>query len=209
MKRHLWILLTIGATVVGTGCQTSAPPTKSTVATKVQVDGKTLAFKHPGTGDTFALHLGDELFHDTGGMTEVPRHIKDAVRDATSSYYDPTNKDGAGYVAAESLYTHNQADLVARNTTIQYQPDSGRLLITENKSDGRPCLRFILYTSRRSGGYKATYLAPGYTRIPGGNPIDSVPSEIHLLPGNRAEINGKVVRIDDIPQSPHPFSVGL
>ena len=82
-------------------------------------------------------------------------------------------------------------------------------MITENKSDGRPCLRFILYSGLPNGGYHVTYLNPGYVKIPGGNPIDTVPASIRLLPGDRAEIKGKVVRIGDIPQSVHPFSVGF
>ena len=203
--------LLLSSIVVGTGCQSvSVPPPAKAAAVILHLDPKTLTFRPPGSGCVCSLHLGGRLNEDTGGITEVPKNIKDnGVRDATTSYYKLQDKGGATYATAESSYTRDGPGLV-EDTRIQYQPDTGRLLITENTSDGRPCVRYILYSPSRRG-YQATYLMPGFTDISGGRPtgapIAEVPSEVRLLPGARAEINGKKVRVDAIVQSTPPFSV--
>jgi len=214
-------VLVIFIAAFSAGCQTSTAPKASQPSTapqsikptsiKVHINPKTLSFKHPGTGHVFFLHLSERLEHDTGGITEVPKNINIGVRDATSSYYEPTDSNGCGYACAESLYSHyDHPDRVARNTEIQYQPDTRRLLITEDNSDGQPCRRYILYTPDHLG-YKVTYLTPillpPHYKVPTFITLE-IPPDIHLLPGDRAEIDGKIVKVDDIAQSPHPFSVG-
>lgn len=174
----------------------------------LQIDPATLSFIVPTTGDVFHLHLGDELYHDTGGMTEVPPGMQGGVRDATSSFYEPKDKNGGGYAAAESLYRRDWGDVVARNSTVQFLPDSGRLLITEDKSDGAPCRRYILYTVQPRGGYCVTYLAPPWKPAFATPGLSAGPPNIELLSGDRAKIEGKLFKISDIPQSKHPFSMG-
>lgn len=178
------------------------------VAVKLTLDPKTMSFRHPKTGDLFTLHLGDALTHATGGITEVPRNVK-GFRDATSSYYEPTGEGGCGYACAESALTRENTHWL-QFVEIQYQPDSGCILITEDKSDASPCVRHILFTPGRHGGYDVTYLSPKSVVVPKNVPAEfhELPSKIKLLPGNRAEVNGKVVRLKDIPQSAHPFSIG-
>lgn len=213
-------LLAFGAAVV-TSCQTatSHKATASAAAPLeaekpappgLHIDSKTLTFKHPGTGDTFSLHLGDELHQETGGISNVPSNMKGCIRHATSSYYEPTDKSGGGYACAESSYSREwDAGRIMRATNIQYQPDTGRLLITEDEGDASPCSRYILFTSEPHGGYSVTYLNPGETDVSKGVPMEfpMLPSAIHLLPGDRAEINGKIVRVKDILHSSHPFSL--
>lgn len=191
------------------GCKNASPPASKTASStiKVHFDEGALTFKHQQTGHVFHLHLRDELHENTGGVTLVPSNIKDATRDATSSYYEPMDQHGSGYAPAESLYSHDLADIVARNTSIQFQADNGRLLITEDKSDGLPCKRYILYTTLPSGGYRVTYLAPsGNSAVHGGLPPP--PPEIELLPEGKARVNGKILKVDDIDQSTSPFSIG-
>ncbi len=213
-------LLALGAAII-TSCQTAAShkaPASSTAPQEAEkpvppglhIDSKTLTFTHPGTGDTFSLHLGEELHQETGGISKVPSYIKDGVRDATSSYYKPTDKSGASYAGAESLYSREEdGDRIMRNTDIQYQPDSRRLLITEDKSDAGPARRYILFTSEPHGGYSVSYLNPGQSVVSKDPRVEfpTLPSAIHLLPGDRAEINGKILRVKDIPHSSHPFSL--
>ncbi len=191
------------------GCQSPVPTNVTdTRAVVLQFDSNSLSFKHPKTGHIFKLHLGDELHHDTGGITPVPSNIRHGNRDATSSYYEPLSESGSGYAAAESLYTHDQADIVARNSDIQYQPDSGRLLITEDKSDGLPCKRYILYTLLPEGGYRVSYLSPPWHVNFAAPGLPSSPPDIHLLPGDRAKIEGEILKIEEIEQSAQPFSLG-
>lgn len=205
----LTILTWLAAVVIALtmGCSSRQEKGRETVQI-LRFDPATLSFTIPTTGDVFELHLGDELFHDTGGMTEVPRGMRGAVRDATSSFYEPKDKNGGGYASAESLYRRDWGDVVARNSSVQFLPDSGRLLITEDKSDGLPCRRYTLYTVQPHGGYRVTYLAPPWKPVFASPALFSGPPDIQLLSGNRARIEGKVMRIDDIDQSPHPFSVG-
>jgi hypothetical protein len=202
-------MLCIFTALVCAGCQTPTAPSAPTAAAPVSLHMKagTLTFKSPGREYLFTLHLGEELNHDTDGVTGVPSGIHWAMRDATSSYYEPTDPSGGGYAAAESLYPRGWADVAARNTDIQYAPDTQRILITEEKSDGRPCRRYILYTPYREGGYKVTYLSPAHKVAHMGN-LPGRPPDIRLLPNDRARIEGKVVKIDAIDQSTHPFSVG-
>jgi hypothetical protein len=184
--------------------------TSQAPAIRLRIDSKTMSFNHPGNGDMFFLRIGDELYHDTGGITEVPKNIGIGIRDATSSYYEPRDKNGGYYANAESIWSRDNAERVVDNTEIQYQADAGRLLITEDKSDASPCRRYILYSQRAGGGYTVAYLAPKPTKVSQSEYVEfsSLPSDIHLLPGDRAEIDGKIMSIDDIPQSPHPFSIG-
>lgn len=214
-------LLILGA-VVAAGCQSTVAPkaaVRSSVSHAAQsttivlhLDPKGLLFTFPGAKYTFRLHLGDELDHDTGGITEIPRNIKvGAFRAATSSYWEPIDGFGDGYSAAESVYTRDYATpgLIARNTQIQYEPDSRRLLITEDASDASPCRRYILYTEFPGGGFNVKYLGPKPIPIPGSKTdFLSLTPDIRLLPGDRAEISGKTIRIDEIPQSTHPFAMG-
>ncbi len=179
-----------------------------TPAVVLQFDSNKLSFKHPQTGHIFQLHLGAELYQDTGGITAVPSNVRNGNRDATSSYYEPVSESGSGYAAAESLYTNDQADIVARNSHVQYLPDSGRLLITEDKSDGLPCKRFILYTMLPGGGYRVSYLSPPWHVNFSSPGLPSSPPDIHLLSGDRAKIEGKILKIEEIEQSIHPFSLG-
>lgn len=209
MQRNSYhqILLMIGATLCA-GCQAAiAPPAQaSTSPPGLHIKAETLSFIHPGTGHSFILHLGEELIRDTGGATNVLPQVKGSIRDATSSYYEPTDQNGCHYASAESLYSHDQASLIASNTNVQYEADTQRLLITEDKSDGRPCRRYILYT-RRNAGYQVTYLSPVQKVAPKGV-LPGPPPDIKLLPNDRAMIGGKIFKIDDISQSTHPFSVG-
>lgn len=174
----------------------------------LKLDPKTLSFKHPGTGDTFTLHLGDELYHDTGGITEVPPGIK-GFRDATSSYWEPKGKWGGGYACAESLLTRDRTHWI-QYIQIQYAPDTGDILITEDASDASPCLRHILFKKGPGGGYAVAYLCPEPIKVPKnqGAEFPELPSKIKLLKGGCAEVNGKRLKLSDIPQSPHPFSTG-
>ena len=208
--------------IVAVGCQNSTKPWTSANlglspatqpdSTVLHFDQKGSFFTYPGAKYTFCLHLGDELYHDTGGITEIPRNIKEgAIRAATSSYWEPVNGAGDGYAAAESVYTRGYAtpDLIARNTLIQYESDSRRLLITEDVSDASACRRYILYTEYPGGGFSVKYLGPTPIRISGSKTeFSSLTPDIRLLPGDRAEINGKIMRIDEIPQSTHPFAMG-
>ena len=171
----------------------------------LRLEKETLSFVSPGTKNVFSLHLGDSLRVNTG-LSEVPSGIQWAHRDPTSSYYDPKTPDGGGLAVAESSYTKHY-DVAVRNTGIQYCPDTGRILISENKSDGRPNRRYILYSLNRHGGYTVTYLSPSRKVEYEGN-LPGHPPDIHLLPGDRAEIKGKTLSIDSIPHSSHPFSVG-
>ncbi|MES2983037.1 MAG: hypothetical protein V4727_12045 [Verrucomicrobiota bacterium] len=196
---------------VSLGCQNlSKPSTSHAAAIRLRIDSKTMSFRHPGTGDVFFLHLGEELYHDTGGISEVPKNISIGMRDATSSRYEPRDVNGGGFAAAESLWSHDNAERIVANTEIQYQADTGRLLITEDKSDASPCRRYILYSQHPGGGYTVAYLAPKPTKVPQHAVVEfsSFPSDINLLPGDRAEIDGKIMSIDDIPHSSHPFSIG-
>ena len=206
MAFYARVLVTF-AMIACAGCQTKMAPSAQTPrsALSLHIKSGTLDFKCPGNEFLFTLHLGEELCQDTGGVSEVPPHMDWAERDPTSSYYEAT-KYGAGYAVAESLYSHNSAYAVVPNTDIQYQSDTGRILITEDKSDGRPCRRYILYTPYHSG-YKVSYLLPVRKVIWAGN-LPSHPPDIHLLPNDRAEILGKTIKVDSIDQSPHPFSVG-
>ncbi len=129
------------------------------------------------------------------------------IRGATSSYWEVRDRDGGGYYPAESLYVAAMREVVARNTRIQYQPDTGRILIGEDMSDGRPDCRYILYSPGAHGGYERRYLFPGYDK----DRPDRLywrPAEIRLLPGDRAEILGRVLKVEAIPSSTRPFSVG-
>lgn len=190
------------------GCAASKKSKPEKPAETLYFDTASSAFKHPKTGHVFMLHLGEELNHDTGGISEVPPNIKAGSRDATASYYEPTDQGGSGYACAESLYTEDIHDIVSRNTSIQYQADSGRLLITEDKSDGLPCRRYILFTEREHGGYEVSYLSPPYTPVMAAPGLPSSPPDIKLLPNDRAEIAGQIYQIKDITQSSKPFSVG-
>ena len=195
--------------IASTGCQNKfAPPTQTSGSVShLQMKSGKLTFQCPGNNFLFTLHLGEELIHDTGGVTEVSPRMRWAMRDPTSSYYEATDPTGAtGYACAESLYSRDLAGFV-ENTDIQYQADTGRILITEDKSDGRPCRRYILYTPGRLGGYKVSYLLPVQKVIREGS-LPVHPPDIHLLPNDRAEILGKTIKVDDITQNPHPFSVG-
>lgn len=193
------------------GCKNAAsPPFDKTASSALQVhmDAGALTFQHPQTGHVFHLHLRDELHQDTGGLTPVPSNIKGGMRDATSSYYEPEDENGATFAPAESLYRHDLADIAASNTSIQFQADRGLLLITEDKSDGLPCKRYILYTSLSTGGYRVTYLSPasGHRSVKGGLPAS--PPDVELLPEGKARIKGKVLNVEDIDQSTSPFSLG-
>ena len=192
------------------GCKNASPPADKAASSvhKVHFDEGALTFKHPQTGHVFHLHLRDELHQDTGGVTSVPSNIKEGMRDATSSYYEPEDENGSTLAPAESSYHHDLADIVVRNTTIQFQADSGRLLITEDKGDGLPCRRYILYTSLPGGGYRVTYLAPacGHGSSNAGFPVQ--PPDVELLPDGKARIKGKVLNVEDIDQSTSPFSLG-
>lgn len=171
----------------------------------LRLEKETLSFVSPGTKSVFSLHLGESLRVDTG-LSEVPSGIQWAHRGPTSSYYDPKTLDGGGLAVAESSYRKDY-DVAARNTEIQYCPDTGRILISENTSDGRPNRRFILYSPHHRGGYTVTYLSPSRKVEYEGN-MRGHPPDIHLLPGDRAEIKGKTLSIDSIPHSAHPFSIG-
>lgn len=206
MRAFTRVLLIASVAIVAAGQTAFAPPVIKTGGVTLHLDAKTLSFRHPGTGHIFKLHLGEEL-QNTGGVAPVPANLKRVMRSATSSYYESHDQDSSGsYGAAESIYTRDSADY-AVNTKIQYQPDSGRLLITEDIGDGAGNRRYILY-SRAGVGYKVTYLMPGYVKEPGITAADVIPADIHLLPGDRAEIHGKRVKISDIPHSVHPFSLG-
>lgn len=202
--------MVVSASLLATGCHTTPPPTtiEGPPATIIPFDAATLTFKHPQTGHLFHLHLRDELYQDTGGITPMPSNVKVGHRDATSSYYEPEDENGGAFAPAESLYQRDLRDIVASNTSIQYQPDSGYLLITEDKSDGLPCKRYILYTTRPAGGYEVKYLSPEWHNESGHLGLPTSPPDIVLLPGGRAKINGKIILVRDIVQSSMPFSLG-
>ncbi len=206
---HISLHWIVAATSLLTaGCHTTPPLTVESPSSTITFDAATLTFVHPETGDLFHLHIRDELYQDTGGITAVPSNVKVGQRDATSSYYESEDENGGTLSAAESLYCRDQRDIVVSNTSIQYQPDSGHLLITEDKSDGLPCKRYILYTTRQAGGYEVKYLSPEWHNESGHLGLPTSPPNIELLPGGRAKINGKIILVRDIVQSSMPFSLG-
>ena len=207
MKFSLRIFLLIFA-IGSVSAQVTSKTFPHQAVVKLKPDPKTLSFQHPKTGDIFTLHPGEALVHDTGGITEVPPKIK-GFRDATSSYWEPKDESGGGYACAESSLTRDATHWF-QYVEIQYQPDTGCILITEDKSDASPCMRHILFKPFPNGGYEVTYLCPKPVVIPKKEAAEfhDIPLKINLLPGKRAEVNGKIMRLKDIPQSPHPFSLG-
>lgn len=207
MRSSIHILLAIFV-LAAPGAPAIAKTPAKQASVILKLDSKTLSFKHPGTGNTFTLHLGDELYHDTGGITEVPSGIK-GFRDATSSYWEPTDKWGGGYACAESLLTRDRSYWI-QYIQIQYAPDTGDILITEDASDASPCVRHILFKKESGGGYTVAYLCPEPIKVPKNQEAEfpELPSKIKLLKGGCAEVNGKKLKLSDIPQSPHPFSIG-
>lgn len=208
MKFFLGVFLVIFS--IGTvSAQIAMKPAPNQAVIKLKLDPKTLSFQHPKTGDVFTLHLGEDLIHETGGITEMPANFK-GMRNATSSYYEPKDKSGGGYACAESSLTQqNLTNHYLQCVEIQYQTDSGCILITEDMTDASPCLRHILFTPGPHGGYDVTYLYPAY-RDTKNDKVEFryLPNHINLLSGNRAEVNGKIMRLKDIQQSPHPFCIG-
>jgi hypothetical protein len=195
MQRWLFLAaLALGA------CQIAPPkmPRSSdkAVVGELHFNPNTLMFENPANHDLFMLHLGEPLEWSTGGVTPVPWNIR-GIRDATSSYWQPMMRGAACGFPAESLYCKGEEEIVHANTRIQFASDTGRILITEDKSDGRQGTRFILYTPHPNGGYIVSYLAaPLGTR------------DIRLEAGDRAQVGTRNVRVNVIAHSKHPFTIG-
>lgn len=164
---------------------------------------KNQTFISPTNGAVFRLTLG-ELHQLHGNPEEVvpfPREVS-GVRYATSSYYLIMPIDHEGYSMAESSITKG-SEYAIDHIKIQYESDSGRILITEDISDGLSCKRYILFTPNRSG-YIIDYLAPSYKYIP---ELDNLPHMI-LMSNDRAWVDGTVLPLSKIRKSQHPFSLG-
>lgn len=162
-------------------------------------------FLSPSDATIFQLSLGQELSQDTGGITKVPEGIL-GIRQATASYYSIKNANGTGYGEAESSITEDLENCI-RYIEIQHEPNSGKILITEDTSDALPCKRYILLTPTRPG-YRVDYLAPNYESNFKQQGYPSPPPAVILLPKDRAWIEGQIIPISRIPKSRHPFSIG-
>ena len=160
-------------------------------------------FISPTDGAIFRLSLGELLGLDgnTGVTTPIPNGIS-GLRYATTSYYSINCIDGGGYCKAESSITEGSEHAIAQ-IKIQHECGSGRILVTEDISDGLACKRYILFTPNRPG-YSIEYLAPKFKYIP---ELDNLP-QIILMPGDRAWVDGAIIPISRIPKSKHPFSLG-
>lgn len=154
-------------------------------------------FVSPGDGTVFRLSLGERQSENN----ELPGGIR-GFRQATSSSYKIEGKNGTGWGHAESSIAKGSEHSL-EHVKIQYEPESGRILVTEDTSDALPAMRYILFTPTH-GGYNVHYLAPNYE---GKYPL-SLPPEVFLLPQNRALVGGRNVSISRIPKSQQPFSLG-
>ena len=145
------------------------------------------------------------LDRETGGITEVPKGI-DGIRCATTSYYEPHNASGSVYWgSAESMYDKDWLVEVPY-TTIQYDKSSGRMLITENISDGGATQRYILWHDFPSR-HPVYYIAPPphhHQAIV----WEAQPPNIMLVPPDKFLIEGKLYKLNQIPHSQHPFTIG-
>ena len=162
-------------------------------------------FESPSDGMNFRLSLGERLYQNTGGITQVPSGIS-GIRQATDSFYSIEDENGSGYGDAESSISED-LDHFIQYIKVQHEPTSGRILVTEDTSDALPSKRYILFTPTRPG-YSVEYLAPNYDVIIDEGGLPTSPPELVLLPANRVWIEGKIIPISRIPKSAHPFSLG-
>jgi hypothetical protein len=160
-------------------------------------------FISPTDGAIFRLSLGEmlRLNGNTGGITPIPEGIS-GLRYATASHYSINCVDGGGCGEAESSITEG-AEYAIPHIKIQHECGSGRILVTEDVSDGLACKRYILFTPNRRG-YSIDYLAPKFKYIP---ELDNLP-QIILMPEDRAWVDGAIIPISQIRKSKHPFSLG-
>jgi hypothetical protein len=201
-KMKTWLLIL--PAFAFSACATSSPP--EALQPKAEyLKMANRSFASPSDGMVFRLKLGKELNQDTGGITPVPDGIP-GVRQATASYYSIEDAGGAGYGNAESSISEGFEHSLD-HIKIQHEPSSGRVLVTEDTSDGLPCKRYILFTPTRPG-YSVEYLAPRYESNFEEQGFPSSPPTIILLPENRAWNGGEIIPISRIPKSKHPFSLG-
>ncbi len=174
----------------GSGSAKASPPEADFLPL---VDRK---FTSPSDGTIFQLTLGPSL-ENTGGVTEIPDGIV-GMREATASSYTVISADGGGFGSAESSISEDFEERLDR-IKIQHERESGRILVTENLSDGLPCKRYILFTPTHPG-YDIEYLELRYktevfeVSALGATPFDppwtmerhgELPQVI-LMPGGRA-----------------------
>lgn len=198
MKSWLLIIPALALSACATSSPTEVPVPR---AEYLKMTKQT--FISPTDGAIFRLSLGKMLgLHgNTGGITPIPDGIS-GLRYATASYYSINCIDGAGCGKAESSITEGSEHAIA-HIKIQHESSSGRILVTEDISDGLACKRYILFTPNRSG-YRIDYLAPKSEYIP---ELDKLPQMI-LMPKDRAWVDGVVIPISRIRKSKHPFSMG-
>lgn len=200
MKTWLLILPALAFTA----CATSSFPKASTPkADYLKLEDQ--EFVSPSDGMIFRLKLGDRLYQNTGGITELPKGIS-GFRGATASYYSIEDKNGCGYGDAESSVSLGLEHYL-KHIKIQHEPSSGRILVTEDTSDALPSMRYILFTPTKSG-YSVYYLAPDYDNNLEEQGFPSSPPAVILLPEDRAWINGDIIPIYKVRKSKHPFNLG-
>lgn len=161
-------------------------------------------FSNPSDGVIFELTLGPKLEDETG-ITPIPAGIV-GERQATASRYSIKSPDGGGYGSAESSISEDFAHLLD-HIKIQFEKESGRILVTEDTSDARPVKRYILFTPTHPG-YSVDYLAPKYESLFEERGFPSPPPEVILMPANRAWIDGLVLPLQRISMDKSPFSLG-
>ena len=200
MHRSLLLLSALALSA----CATSNPSNPPSPAADY-LEMKDRTFVSPSDGMVFRLSLGERLYQNTGGITEVPSGIS-GIRQATASIYSIEDRHGAGYGDAESSVSEGLEHFI-QYIKVQHEPTSGRILVTEDTSDALPGKRYILFTPTRPG-YAVHYLAPDYDSNFEEQGFPSSPPEVVLLRDNRAWIGGEVIPISRIPKSNHPFSLG-
>lgn len=153
-------------------------------------------FINPTDGQSISLTIGENLGENP--QTIVSPSGISQFQQATSSFYT-----FQGEKIAESSVTWK-----GQNIEIQYEPTSGKILITEDSSDALPLKRYILL-SPLAGKLTAHYLGLHDRFWIAIDPDIHVPPELILLPNHKVWVEGgHILELKNIYKSTTPFSIG-
>ena len=188
-------LLPLLTSILLLGC---ASPTPSQEAKLLKLDPQSRTFIAPATGQKITLSLGKNIRNSYSDFQLANRII--GFQQDTESFY----KIGDQKIAESSVIHLHDLDFV----TLQHDSSTGRTLIIEDTSDALSVKRYILLTPANQS-FTSSYLSPDEKHWHEDFGESFAPPDLILLPENKVKIQGgPIINLNDIVQSPTPFSVG-